>query len=659
MKMTKSFRFKISIITLFIIIIPLLVSTGIIALQNLRTMTNSEYSKQMDKAKAVEKEINLTLNDVEKLMTTLATTEEVQSMNFDRIDSICKLFPKQYPIILDFTALDPKGMQFYNSGGKDKLGDRSDRDYYKRGMKGESGFSDVLISKTTNKPIVVCFTPILKDGKVVGIFAANLSLDNFSDLVISESYGKTGKVYLVDAAGKAIGHSDKKLAEQMTDLTKLSPVAKVIKKQTGQFEYTNNKVNKLSTYKFVEGVNWGIIVEVDSSEAFLELNNIIRIIVVIIVVALILSLGIAYLLSIYVTSPLKKITEKISLASEGQLDNASLKGNILKRGDEFGLISRKFNFMIGSIGDLIREIKNSSSTILSSSNSLTDITKQTVMASDEVANAVEEIAKTASEQAKDTESSVNKISNIAEDIEHVSVAANEMKDISKNTVEITEKGLKVVKSLSDKNDENNKANKDVSAVIKRVDESSQKIGVIIETINNIAEQTNLLALNAAIEAARAGESGKGFAVVADEVRKLAEQSSEATKQIGVLITEVQTQSQFAVKVIGNTQSIVQEQNEAVYQTGELFSDISASFTALTGKMNEISKFSDSMTSKKEDVVENITNISAASEETSAATEEVSASTAEQLSAITKVKAHAEDLKRLVDTLEKAVDRFRV
>ncbi|MBW9172647.1 methyl-accepting chemotaxis protein [Clostridium estertheticum] len=658
-KTIRGFKFKISIIIVIIIIIPLIISTAIIGVKNSSIMKKSAYTQQMDKANAVEKEIKLTLNDIQSLMTGLVATDEVQSMDFNKLDSICKTFRTQFPMILDFTALDPKGMMFYSSMGKNKLADRSNRDYYKMGMKGESGFSNVLISGTTKKPIIICFTPILKNGKIVGVLAANLSLDVFSDLVIKESYGKSGQVYLVDGAGKAIGHSNKKLADQLTDLTKLSPVAKVIKKQTGQIEYASNNVAKLSTYKFIDKINWGVIVEVNSSEAFNELNLIIMIMLVIIAGALLLSLIIANFLSIYITTPLKNITEKISLASEGHLDKSTLQGNILKRNDEFGQISNKFNYMIGSIGDLVREIKNSSGTLLDSSNSLTDITKQTALASEEVAKAIEDIAITATEQAKDTESSVSEISSITQDIEHVSVAASEMKDISNHTVEITTKGRSVVKLLSDKNNENNKANKDVSEVIQRVDESSQKIGVIIETIDNIAKQTNLLALNAAIEAARAGESGRGFAVVADEVRKLAEQSSGATNQIGTLITEVQTNAKFAVKVMKNTQIIVEEQNEAVYQTGEQFKDISESFKKLMDKMNEISKFSENMTNKKEAIVANITNISAAAEETCAATEEVSAVTAEQLLAINKAESHAEDLKQLVNKLENAVDKFKV
>nr|WP_281418692.1 methyl-accepting chemotaxis protein [Clostridium frigoris] len=622
-------------------------------------MKDSAYTQQMNKAIAVEKEINLTLTDIKSLMTGLAATDGIQSMNFSKLDGICKTFKTQFPMISAFTALNPKGMMFYSSMGKNSLADRSDRDYYKMGMKGESGFSNVLISGTTKKPIIICFTPILKNKKVVGVLAANLSLGIFSDLVTKESYGESGQVYLVDGTGKAIGHSNKKLAEKLTDLTKLSPVAKVIKKQTGQIEYEGNNVSKLSTYKFIDKINWGVIVEVNSSEAFKELNLIILIMLVIIAGALLLSLIIANFLSIYITTPLKNITEKISLASEGNLDKSTLQGNILTRNDEFGQISKKFNYMIGSISDLIREIKNSSCTLLDSSNSLTNITKQTALASQEVAKAIEDISITATEQAKDTESSVNEISSITQDIEHVSVAANEMKDISNHTVEITAKGRSVVKLLSDKNNENNKANKNVSEVIQRVDESSQKIGVIIETIDNIAKQTNLLALNAAIEAARAGESGRGFAVVADEVRKLAEQSSNATNQIGTLITEVQTNAKFAVKVMESTQTIVQEQNEAVYQTGEQFNDISESFKGLIVKMNEISKFSENMTSKKEDIVANITNISAAAEETCAATQEVSAVTAEQLSAINTAESHAEDLKQLVNKLENAVDKFKI
>ncbi|MCB2355844.1 hypothetical protein [Clostridium estertheticum] len=66
-KTIRGFKFKISIIIVIIIIIPLIISTAIIGVKNSSIMKKSAYTQQMDKANAVEKEIKLTLNDIQSL----------------------------------------------------------------------------------------------------------------------------------------------------------------------------------------------------------------------------------------------------------------------------------------------------------------------------------------------------------------------------------------------------------------------------------------------------------------------------------------------------------------------------------------------------------------------------------------------------------------
>lgn len=655
----KSFKTKIAIIVILLMMSPIIIAGGYLGIEEFNQNKNFINSQQQYQEKLISAQTSSTLDKVTKISNMLAASAEVKSMNFDTIDPYVKDILKDNSILSDAAVMGTNGFQVYTSQGKDKLQDRSDRDYFKSAMKGQSGFSNVLISKATKKPIVVVYAPIKQNGSIIGVLSINVSLDSFSDIVTNALKGLSGQAYIVDSTGKVIAHKDKTLVAKLSDFSSLKPVKMSLENQSGTTEYTNNGNNVIATFARVKGINWAIVVETNKSVAYKAINNLIIVLIVLAVACLVVALIASFLMADYITKPLKYILKKTKLAAEGDLENSSLEGTIINRQDEFGQIGKGFNNMIESISNLIKQIKNSNTVIVESSNSLAHITSEVASSTNEVAKAIEEVSKGSEAQANETTEGASKINDLSEKIDVVSSTTNEMKEISVKADSIAMQGLNSVKSLMEKNNENNDATAKVSNSINNLHDSSKKVSTIIDEIEEITEQTNLLALNAAIEAARAGEAGKGFAVVADEVRGLSEQSSLAAQNISTIISQMQSQTQEAVDSMSASEKIIIEQNKSVEETRSIFNDISSIIKSLIEKMDDIAEHSSVMIKKKDDIVTIITNIAAESEEFSASTEEVSASTEEQLSSTEIMKEHANDLKKLAEELENAIDRFKV
>ena len=87
--------------------------------------------------------------------------------------------------------------------------------------------------------------------------------------------------------------------------------------------------------------------------------------------------------------------------------------------------------------------------------------------------------------------------------------------------------------------------------------AGEEITSVTKLITGIAEQTNLLALNATIEAARAGVHGKGFAVVASEVKDLAGSTAHATEEIDTKVAGVRTSTSAMSAAMSDVRERVQ------------------------------------------------------------------------------------------------------
>lgn len=277
----------------------------------------------------------------------------------------------------------------------------------------------------------------------------------------------------------------------------------------------------------------------------------------------------------------------------------------------------------------------------------------------QIAQAVNELATTAQSMAmtvQDANVSVMEmgeaISSIAAKAGESADAANDMKNMSSNAVDI-------MKNVSKSNDNSVLAINEIGVLTQDCAEAVTKIQMAADIIGGIAEQTNLLALNASIEAARAGEAGKGFAVVADSIKTLAGQSGDSATEITEFVKDIVDKVERCVEASKNAEVIIKDQNVLVNNATKNIENLSKTVDGVARNVGDISVNAETLDVAKDNVLNCISDLSAISEENAASSEEVTASVESIATAVSLAKDESEVMKNLAIELGDKMKFFDV
>lgn len=389
------------------------------------------------------------------------------------------------------------------------------------------------------------------------------------------------------------------------------------------------------------------MMETTSDEKDLELNTQLMALtvlqVVVMVVAILITIGYCALLIKAITLPMAKLSEAAKKMTMGDIDVDCKKvynddlGELL---DEFAQMSEAIRVQTDiteaiSKGDLTmeanprsdRDVLGKAIVRLLSENNMTlsnvkQASAQITVGSEQVANASQALAQGSTEQASAIEQVTASMDEVTQRTKANATQAGEANVLVQNIKGMATSGNDQMKSMIQAMD-------DINA-------SSETISKIIKTIDDIAFQTNILALNAAVEAARAGVHGKGFAVVAEEVRNLAAKSASAASETAEMIDDT-------IHKVGNGTKIAQD-------TAKSLDEIVTSIDEIVGLISNITISSNDQATAISQIDQAISQVSTVVQ-TNAATSQECAAASEELS------NQAVTLKNLMSRYQLASDRM--
>jgi len=309
-----------------------------------------------------------------------------------------------------------------------------------------------------------------------------------------------------------------------------------------------------------------------------------------IVVALVLTMLLAWSLSLSIIRPLRQSLQIASTIAEGDLSPQP----IPEGKDETAQLLKMLGQMRGNLHGTIDQI---------------------YAAASQLSQSVQEMGAIAETSARNLQMQNDEIEQAAVAVNQMSQAAVEVADNASNTSseskasnEAAAEGRLRLTGTIDSIKELTDNVLDSSHQADGLAERTLSISKILEVIRAIANQTNLLALNAAIEAARAGEAGRGFAVVADEVRSLAQRTSASTTEIESLINDVQKSTQETAETLRVTASQASLTLEQAAATSQALTVIISSTSTISDRNVLIASAAEQQAAVANEVDRNLSSI---------------------------------------------------
>lgn len=242
----------------------------------------------------------------------------------------------------------------------------SDKEYFKKALNGEIVLTTTDYDINGNIVIFVC-APVDNDNDFKGIVMATLSPFTYSNVIKDIRVGETGNIFMLDKEGVMIANIRPNLVEERQNFiqeaqtdksykTSAAVYKNMIAGKTGIEKYSYLDSTRICYYSPIpETDGWSFGAVVPTKEMTSAVTYTIIGLIISTIICMIFSILIAVFISNSISNPILKVTKRMKLLSEGNL-NSDIEE--IKSNDEIGILSNSLKVTIYSLRSYIYEISH-------------------------------------------------------------------------------------------------------------------------------------------------------------------------------------------------------------------------------------------------------------------------------------------------------------